>query len=125
MMRRHVLTFAFTEIFAYAYHRSIHFTDAHERHHLQPENMWELSNVSLLSGTFVVTFSYLLRTGWIPIVYWSAITSAHPILHHYKFHLWPMSYVQRRHDIHHANGNVNYGPVTPFMDMICGTEAAD
>ena len=123
-MRRHVVTFAVTEVLAYAYHRAIHRTDAHMRHHLHPEDLTTLSHLSLLSGTVVATFSYALRAGWIPVAYWSAVTVAHPVLHHHNFQWWPMTYVQRRHDVHHARGNVNYGPVTPVMDMICGTEAA-
>lgn len=118
-----MLTFATTEVFAYGYHRAIHLTDAHWQHHAQPENMRALSHLSLLSGAFVLTLSHCLRAGSFPVLYWFAVTSAHPILHKYRFQSWPMSYVQKRHDIHHEHGNVNFGPITPFMDMACGTEA--
>lgn len=124
-MGRHVLTFVLSEVLAYGYHRAIHRTDAHLAHHSRPDDLRTLSHLSLLSGTVCTALSCGLRTGWTPLVYWSAITVAHPVLHHHRFGWWPMNYVQRRHDVHHAVGTVNYGPVTPFMDMICGTEAAD
>ena len=121
----------FSEFAGYAYHRAIHMTEAHMSHHEKPNDMSRICGLSVLSALSAVGSSVLIRrtacSAWraywcMPMVYWSSITCLHPLLHVCRFEAWPMAYVQRRHDLHHAHGNVNFGPFTPIMDVLFGTE---
>lgn len=118
---RQAVAFAACDAIAYAYHRAVHATDVHMQHHREPENMASLLRASALSAAFVAGLSRCMRTP-VPLVYWSGVTAMHPLLHTRRFEAWPMSYVQRRHDLHHAHGDVNFGPVTPVVDLLMNTE---
>lgn len=124
-MLRSIVALVISDVGAYAYHRAAHQTDVHMRHHDAPEDISTIATASVASGAFVSAASYATRMGCVPVMYWVGVTAMHPLLHHNYFRHWPMSYVQTRHAIHHEHPHTNFGPFTPFMDRLCGTEFAD
>ena len=48
-------------------------------------------------------------------------TLLHHADHHWELSLPPVVDLRRRHDIHHAQPNVNYGSTTSFWDRVFGT----
>ena len=124
MTGRQLFVFAASDAMAYCYHYAMHHVDSHHmQHHRDPQDSLTLRRASLVSGVFIIAASSSFRLGVLPLGYWSAITCMHPLMHSCTFTWWPMAYLQRRHRLHHERGDVNYGPIFPFIDMLCGTES--
>ena len=140
MLKLFLKSFSTFEVSFYSYHRFIHNFDFHTDHHESKSNKELLysdkpnySNTDLvdkhllgggviLSGITYSSLGYISKNMKCVLVYWSIGALIHPILHKYELKYWPLSYIQERHRLHHENPNIKFGPVTPFMDIIFGTE---
>ena len=128
-----IKNYAIFDISIYFYHRIIHNFDFHVKHHedylLKNNNNDILDDVALISGplTLIPTISYYNR-GYITknakqqLFYWTLAGIMHPLLHKYDMKYPPLSYLKDRHMDHHKYPDTKFGPVTPCMDILFGTE---
>ena len=122
MIKIIIKNIAVMEVFTYTYHRFIHNFNFHNDHHKYPDSNRNLLLASCISGITYSTFGYMTNTMKPSILYWSLATVTHPIIHTYEIKLWPLSYIQKRHEEHHLNPKTKFGPITPICDIIFGTE---
>ena len=122
MIKNIVKNFFIFDITFYSYHRFIHNFNFHLEHHKNPESDEKLIYASCISGITYSTFGYLTNNIKPTLFFWSLATITHPLIHKYELSYFPFSYIQNRHDEHHKNPNKKFGPITPFCDIICGTE---
>lgn len=122
MIKLFLKNFTLFELTFYSYHRFIHNFDFHTDHHKHQESNEKLLYASCISGMTYSTFGYITNNFKPIMFFWSLATVTHPIIHKYDINYWPFSYIQKRHEEHHLNPNIKFGPVTPICDIICGTE---